>query len=97
MGQKLTQGGGYLSRMTQPLSYLSSTYFFRLELRRASTKADAIELGMHVCDEHERLRDWCRERGLVPPKWFVTPSERAARAAGAVVPFPRKDPASATE
>ncbi len=75
--------------MTQLSPYLSSAYFFRVQLRAARTRRAAVEIGLVVIDEHERLREWVRAQGLIPPKWLVTPRERAAREQLAeVFPFP---------
>lgn len=77
-------------------SYKPSTFYFRASLRAAPTKAQAVDLGLAMVAEHEALREWVREQGLVPPKWFVTPSERHAKVAGSVCPLPMRAAESAT-
>lgn len=78
--------------MNSTASYKSSAYYYRLELRRCETLEEAAALGLELADEYERQREWCRAQGMVPPKWFVTPAERAAKAEhpGEVIPFPTK-------
>lgn len=70
--------------------YRPSGYYFRKALRAAASQAEAETLCLKVIDEHELLREWCREHGMIPPKWFITPDERAAKAAqpGSVSLFP---------
>lgn len=83
--------------MAQVLSYLTSAFFFRRALREAKSQLEAVEIGLHICQEHEMLREWCRAQGLIPPRWFVTPIERAERAAGSVVRFPTTAPGPAPD
>lgn len=79
--------------MNKPLSYKPSCFYYRKALRECATREEALSLGLEIADENERLREWCRAQGMMPPKWFITPAERAAKAAhpGAAIPFPRKD------
>lgn len=75
------------------LSCLSSAFFFRKKIREAESREEMAEIALHVVAESERLRQWCRDQGLVPPKWFITPDERAARVKhlAEVVPFETSD------
>lgn len=76
------------ARMEKPLSYKPSAYYYRKALREAETVEDIQEICEVVATELEMLKAWVRTHGLVPPRWHVTPSERAAKAPGSVVPFP---------
>ena len=82
--------------MAKALSYKPSSYYFRTELHAAQTREETLAIGLHVIDELERLKAWTRGHGLIPPKWFITPSERAAKAMGSVIPFPSTAPESET-
>lgn len=62
-------------RVQNPISYQPSVFYFRQELRAARTRAQAVELGLHLCSELERLKEWVRSEGLIPPKWHLTQSE----------------------
>ena len=82
---------------TTPASYIPSSYFYRTTARATRTHAEAVALCLDLVAEHEALREWVRDQGMIPPKWFVTPSERASRAEGVVFPFSTTVPASARE
>jgi hypothetical protein len=73
--------------MEKHASYLTSAYYFRAALRGASTKHEAVEIGIHVVAELEALKSWVREQGLMPPRWYLLPAELAARQAAGVYPF----------
>lgn len=74
--------------MAKALSYKPSAFYYRHELRKARTKAEAVRIGMALVSEIEKHKHWIRERGMVPPKWLVMPSERAEKDWGSVIPFP---------
>lgn len=76
--------------MASVTPYKSSPFYFRAALRGAETKAEAVEVGLHAVAELERLKEWVRARGLVPPKWHITQSEIDEKDWGAVVPFQTK-------
>lgn len=58
-----------------PTSYKPSAFYLRRRFR-LSKDVDALrELGLALVSEHERLRAWVREQGLIPPKWTVDPAE----------------------
>lgn len=56
-------------------SYKPGVFYFRRSLRHAASRDRAIEIGITVCGELERLRDWVRAQGMIPPKWIVDPDE----------------------
>ena len=82
--------------MEKPLSYKPSAYYFRKALREAESVEELRELGLGVVSELEMLKEWVRGHHLVPPRWHITPSERAAKAPGLAILFPPKDPESET-
>ena len=45
----------------------------------ANSQERAVAIGLAVVLEHERLREWVREQGMIPPKWFVDPEEAIAK------------------
>jgi hypothetical protein len=61
------------------LSYRPSLFYLRQELHHAQSIEHAVETGLWVCREYERLREWCRQRGAIPPKWEVHPAEARAK------------------
>ena len=82
--------------MKKALSYKPSVYYFRKELREAEAAEELRELGLGVVAELEMLKAWVRAQGLVPPHWHITPSERAAKAPGLVIPYRSTKPESET-
>lgn len=76
------------ARMAKALSYKPSAFYYRHELRKTRTKAEAVRIGMALVSEVEKHKQWIRERGMVPPKWLIMPTERAEKDWGSVVPFP---------
>lgn len=98
MGQALSHPAGQTFAMPHELiTYRPSAFYFRTAIRSAKSQAELAELALHLVAEHETLREWVREHGMVPPKWFITPSERAARAPGSVSYLSTKATESATE
>ena len=76
--------------MPDELSYKPSTFYFREAIRSARRRAEVADLALHLVREHEMLREWVRDHGLVPPKWFISPLERSVKQAapsGLVCPF----------
>lgn len=73
----------------KPLSYKPSVYYFRLELRAARSKAEAVSIGEKAIGELELLKAWIRSQGIVPPRWLATRSEIEAKGLAEVIPFPR--------
>lgn len=72
------------------IPYTPAAYYYRKALREAKNKAAAVEVGMHLVLELEKHKEWAREQGLVPPRWFVTPEQRAHQLAhhrAEVIPF----------
>lgn len=72
------------------ISYKPSAFYFRAAIRAGKTSKEIRRLALELVKEHERLREWVRDHGLVPPKWFVTPIERSAKQTapiGSVCPF----------
>ncbi len=60
----------------QPVTdYKPSVFYYRRAIRAAKTKAQAQAEGLAVCTELERLKEWVRDQGLMPPKWLVTVEE----------------------
>ena len=76
------------ARMEKPLSYKPSAYYYHRELRAARSKEAAVRIGLQLVIEIEKHKRWIRERGMVPPKWLIMPSERAEKDWGSVIPFP---------
>jgi hypothetical protein len=65
--------------MNEPISYQPSAFFARDEIRRARTKREVVEIGLRLVRELEAHKAWIREQGFIPPKFFVTRSERRAK------------------
>lgn len=56
-------------------SYKPSAWYFREALRNAQTRDEALEVGLQVVLEVEALKEWIRDRGMIPPKSFIMESE----------------------
>lgn len=54
---------------------LPSSFYFRRDVRAADDIDKLREISFAIIHEHERLRAWCREQGLKPPKWMVSHGE----------------------
>lgn len=52
-----------------------SAYYMRRALRQCEAPEDIRAVGLHCVAEYERLREWVRERGLIPPKFEVLAEE----------------------
>lgn len=81
--------------LNDPASCKPSAYYYRRELRAARTKAALLEVALHLVCELEQHKAWSRTHGLIPPRWFVTPSERRAKPPGSVSLLPSTTAASA--
>jgi len=66
--------------MNDPIPYRPSAYFFRREIRAARSKKKAVDLGLTLVSELEELKAWVRAHGLIPPRFYLTRSERRAKA-----------------
>ena len=53
------------------LTYKPSSFYFRQALRTATSKAEAVEVGLTVVAELESLKAWVREQGYIPPKTYL--------------------------
>lgn len=58
-----------------PLSYKPSAWYYRKALRESKDPRQIRVVGLHVVSEYERLREWVREQGMIPPKWRVSRAE----------------------
>lgn len=75
------------SRMEKAHPYKPSAYYFRQGLRSAETIEEAVQIGMHLVSELEQLKQFCRDEGLVPPKWNIMQTEIDEKDWGDVVQF----------
>ena len=57
------------------IGYKPSSYYYRQAIRGARSVEQSRAIGLHIVSEYERLREWVREQGLIPPKWEVDPEE----------------------
>ena len=84
--------------MNAPLSYKPSAYYYRQALRSVTSKTEAVEIGLRLVEEIERHKDFIRERGAIPPKWFIMQAEQDEKGWGQVIPVdfatgePRRHP-----
>jgi hypothetical protein len=74
--------------MEKPSAYKPSAFYFRTELRAARTKREAVQIGLHVIAELERLKAWVRDQDMIPPKWNLMPSEICEKGWADVIVFP---------
>lgn len=74
--------------MNAPSSYKPSAFYFRKALRENGDPEELREIGFHLVTELEQLKQWVRDRGLVPPKWNVMQTEIDEKNWGSVVPLP---------
>lgn len=84
-------------RMESLPSYQPSAYYYRQAIRAAKSKAELAQLAFDLVIEIERHKEWIRALGHVPPKFYITPAERAAKGWGSVVPFPSTEESSGKE
>jgi hypothetical protein len=63
------------ANVASPTSYLPSGYYWRNVFREARTRAELDDYFHALLLDHENLRQWVRERGLAPPKFFATQAE----------------------
>jgi hypothetical protein len=70
-------------------AYKPSAFYLRRRIRQAKTVEELRALGLDIVSEMERLKQWVRDQGMIPPKWTVDPAEakekgwKVARAAKA--------------
>jgi hypothetical protein len=57
------------------MSYKPSAFYYRKAIREANTLKEAQDAGCLVVLELEQLKEWVRERGLIPPKMHITREE----------------------
>lgn len=62
--------------MNEPISYKPSGYYYRRALRQTNNPDELRAIGLAIVAEQERLKEWVRELGYIPPKWTV-PREEA--------------------
>lgn len=55
--------------------YRPGSFYHRRRLRRSRTIKEAVKKGLELVRENERLREWVRQQGMIPPKWVVDPDE----------------------
>lgn len=61
------------------LSYRPSAWYYRRRMRESDDVREVRAVGLHVVAEYERLREWVRINGMIPPKWEVDPDEAAEK------------------
>lgn len=62
-------------RDADPCALKPSAFYFRRDIRATDNPEILRSIAIAIVAEHERLRAWCQEQGLHPPKWMVAPSE----------------------
>lgn len=58
------------------VSYKPSAWYYRKALRGTDDPERLRNIGLSIVAEMERLREWVRECGDIPPKW-TAPEEEA--------------------
>jgi hypothetical protein len=56
-----------------------SSFYLRRALRETEDPEELRKVGLHCVSEYEALRAWVRERGQVPPKFFISKAEAIAK------------------
>ena len=56
-----------------------SAFYMRAALRKSKSPTELRAIGLHCVLEYERLREWGRGQGLIPPKFEVLESEGEAK------------------
>lgn len=56
-------------------SFRPGEFYFRQAYRDAATQEGRDELFFALVRDHEQLREWCRQQGLIPPKFEFTRRE----------------------
>ncbi len=64
---------------TEVVSYKPGAWYFRAALRETNDPERLRAIGLLAVAELERLREWCRADGKIPPKWRVTKEEARAK------------------
>jgi len=57
-----------------------SAFYLREALRKSSSPRELRALGLHCVMEYERLREWVRAQGMIPPKFELIEAEAEAKA-----------------
>jgi hypothetical protein len=57
------------------VSMRPSAYYMRRALRSTENPEELRAIGLHCVAEYERLREWVRGHGLVPPKFEMLADE----------------------
>lgn len=57
--------------MSGHLVFKPSSFYYRRAVRASSSVEELRDLALAVISEDERLREWVREQGLIPPKFTV--------------------------
>ena len=61
--------------MDQQVDYRPGAFYYRRALRTARGRDEAVVVGLELVSEHERLKAWVRQQGLIPPKFTVLREE----------------------
>ena len=93
----MSHPAGDSGRMEKLPVYQPSAFYFRQELAACRTKQATARVCREVILELERHKEWIRAQGFVPPKFFITPAERAAKGWAPAIPFPSRGAESARE
>lgn len=56
-----------------------SVFYLRKALRETGDPEELRRIGLHCVSEYEMLRAWIRERGMVPPKFYISKAEAIAK------------------
>ena len=69
------------------LSYKPGGFYFRKAYREADTPEKRESIFETLLEDHEKLREWCRQHGWIPPKFAFTGLE-ANDKPGLLIPLP---------
>lgn len=61
--------------MQEMVSYKPGAWYFRKAIRGTRNPEALRKIALDLVTENERLREWVRSCGLVPPRWIVTEEE----------------------
>ena len=68
-----------MARCNKVVSMRPSAFYVRKVLRTSKDLEELRDLGHLIINEHERLREWVRAQGLIPPKFNVIEEEAEAK------------------
>lgn len=68
-----------MQKCAKVLSMKPSAFYMREALRKSKSPMELRAIGLHCVSEYERLREWVRSQGLIPPKFEVMESEAEAK------------------